>query len=129
MALLLIAVAYHNVVGAGFVYDDQTQILQNNYIRSSGQFWKSMTVDVWAFRGDKGEAWSNYWRPVFVAWLHVNHELFAFRPVPGHARYRTPVAGLYLCGAAAHPGGGVMGTPGLNAAREILGKRRLRASA
>jgi phytoene dehydrogenase-like protein len=56
-------------------------------------------------------------------------QLFAFRPVPGYARYRTPLAGLYLCGAAAHPGGGVMGTPGLNAAREILGRRRLRASA
>jgi len=55
-------------------------------------------------------------------------QLFAFRPVPGHARYRTPIRGLYLCGAAAHPGGGVMGTPGLNAAREILGRRRLRAS-
>ena len=53
---------------------------------------------------------------------------FAFRPVPGYARYRTPIEGLYLCGAAAHPGGGVMGTPGLNAAREILGRRRLRAS-
>jgi phytoene dehydrogenase-like protein len=55
-------------------------------------------------------------------------QLFAFRPVPGYARYRTPLRGLYLCGAAAHPGGGVMGTPGLNAAREILGQRRLRAS-
>jgi phytoene dehydrogenase-like protein len=55
-------------------------------------------------------------------------QLFAFRPVPGYARYRTPVRGLYLCGAAAHPGGGVMGTPGLNAAREILGRRRLRLS-
>jgi phytoene dehydrogenase-like protein len=55
-------------------------------------------------------------------------QLFAFRPVPGYARYRTPIRGLYLCGAAAHPGGGVMGTPGLNAAREILGRRRLRAS-
>jgi phytoene dehydrogenase-like protein len=55
-------------------------------------------------------------------------QLFAFRPVPGHARYRTLLGGLYLCGAAAHPGGGVMGTPGLNAAREILGRRRLRAS-
>ena len=54
-------------------------------------------------------------------------QLFAFRPVPGHARYRTPLRGLYLCGAAAHPGGGVMGTPGLNAAREILRQRRLRA--
>ena len=54
-------------------------------------------------------------------------QLFAFRPVPGYARYRTPLKGLYLCGAAAHPGGGVMGTPGFNAAREILGQRRLRA--
>jgi phytoene dehydrogenase-like protein len=54
-------------------------------------------------------------------------QLFAFRPAPGYARYRTPLRGLYLCGAAAHPGGGVMGTPGLNAAREILGRRRLRA--
>jgi phytoene dehydrogenase-like protein len=56
-------------------------------------------------------------------------QLFAFRPVPGWADYRTPIRGLYLCGAAAHPGGGVMGTPGLNAARAILGRRRLRASA
>jgi phytoene dehydrogenase-like protein len=54
-------------------------------------------------------------------------QLFAFRPVPGHARYRTPLGGLYLCGAAAHPGGGVMGTPGFNAAREILRQRGLRA--
>jgi phytoene dehydrogenase-like protein len=53
-------------------------------------------------------------------------QLFAFRPVPGYARYRTPLRGLYLCGAAAHPGGGVMGTPGLNAAREILRQRRRR---
>jgi phytoene dehydrogenase-like protein len=57
------------------------------------------------------------------------HQLFAFRPVPGWAGYRMPIRGLYLCGAAAHPGGGVMGTPGLNAARAILGRRRLRASA
>jgi phytoene dehydrogenase-like protein len=53
-------------------------------------------------------------------------QLFAFRPAPGWARYRTPIRGLYLCGSAAHPGGGVMGTPGLNAAREILGRRRFR---
>jgi phytoene dehydrogenase-like protein len=56
-------------------------------------------------------------------------QLFAFRPVPGYARYRTPLNGLYLCGAAAHPGGGVMGTPGLNAAREILRDGRLHARA
>jgi phytoene dehydrogenase-like protein len=50
-------------------------------------------------------------------------QLFAFRPLPGHAGYRSPVRGLYLCGAAAHPGGGVMGIPGRNAAREILRSR------
>jgi len=42
------------------------------------------------------------------------------RPVPGWARYRTPIAGLYACGAGAHPGGGLTGSPGTNAAREIL---------
>ena len=47
-------------------------------------------------------------------------QLFFMRPVPGWADYRTPVRGLYLCGACTHPGGGVMGAPGYNAAREIL---------
>ncbi|MFQ5946113.1 MAG: phytoene desaturase family protein, partial [Anaerolineae bacterium] len=46
--------------------------------------------------------------------------LFFMRPVPGWAQYRTPIIGLYLCGSGAHPGGGVMGAPGYNAAREIL---------
>jgi len=46
--------------------------------------------------------------------------MFSLRPVAGYANYRTPVKGLYLCGAAAHPGGGVMGAAGLNAAREML---------
>lgn len=48
------------------------------------------------------------------------HQLFAFRPVPGYASYTTPIKGLYLCGAAAHPGGGVMGAAGWNAARVML---------
>jgi phytoene dehydrogenase-like protein len=47
-------------------------------------------------------------------------QLFFLRPVAGWANYRTPIRGLYLCGAAAHPGGGVMGACGYNAAREIL---------
>ncbi len=42
------------------------------------------------------------------------------RPVPGYADYRTPIKGLYLCGAATQPGGGVMGACGYNAAREIV---------
>jgi len=46
-------------------------------------------------------------------------QLFFMRPAPGWAKYRTPIRGLYLCGSGAHPGGGVMGAPGHNAAREI----------
>jgi phytoene dehydrogenase-like protein len=47
-------------------------------------------------------------------------QLFSLRPVPGWAKYRTPIRGLYLCGSGAHPSGGVMGAAGHNAAREIL---------
>jgi len=47
-------------------------------------------------------------------------QMFVMRPVAGFARYKTPLEGLYLCGSGAHPGGGVMGAPGFNAAREIL---------
>jgi len=47
-------------------------------------------------------------------------QFFHMRPIPGCARYRTPIAGMYLCGAGTHPGGGVTGIPGHNAAREIL---------
>ncbi len=47
-------------------------------------------------------------------------QLFSARPVLGHADYRTPIARLYACGSGAHPGGGVTGAPGHNAAHEIL---------
>jgi phytoene dehydrogenase-like protein len=49
-------------------------------------------------------------------------QMFFLRPVPEWARYRTPVAGLYQCGAGTHPGGGVMGASGRNAALQILGR-------
>jgi phytoene dehydrogenase-like protein len=58
-------------------------------------------------------------------------QLFFMRPVPGWSQYRTPVDGLYLCGAGAHPGGGVTGAPGRNAAHQALRdwkKGRLRAA-
>jgi phytoene dehydrogenase-like protein len=47
-------------------------------------------------------------------------QLFAWRPILGWGRYRTPLGGLFLCGAGTHPGGGVTGGPGANAAREII---------
>ena len=54
-------------------------------------------------------------------------QFFVWRPLLGHARYRIALEGLYLCGSGAHPGGGITGGPGQNAAREVLrdrGKRR-----
>ncbi len=49
---------------------------------------------------------------------------FAWRPMLGYARYRMPLEGLYLCGSGAHPGGGVTGVPGRNAAREVIADRK-----
>ncbi len=54
-------------------------------------------------------------------------QLFSARPMLGHADYRMPLKGLYLCGSGAHPGGGVTGAPGHNAAHEILHRHRRRA--
>jgi phytoene dehydrogenase-like protein len=56
-------------------------------------------------------------------WHHAELALdqaLMLRPVPGAAQYKTPVENLYLCGAGCHPGGGVMGNAGQNAANAIL---------
>ena len=50
-------------------------------------------------------------------------QLYAARPMLGHGDYRAPIAGLYMCGSGTHPGGGVTGAPGHNAAHEILRDR------
>ncbi|HKP46598.1 MAG TPA: NAD(P)/FAD-dependent oxidoreductase [Pyrinomonadaceae bacterium] len=57
---------------------------------------------------------------------HIHHgeqsldQLYAFRPMIGSAQYRTAIKGLYMCSAGTHPGGGITGAPGTNAAREII---------
>jgi phytoene dehydrogenase-like protein len=56
---------------------------------------------------------------IFQGELTMDQLLFN-RPVPGYAQYRSPVCGVYLCGSSTHPGGGVMGAPGANAARAVL---------
>ena len=64
---------------------------------------------------------------------HIHHgeqsldQSFTFRPLLGCAQYRTPIKGLYLCGAGTHPGGGVSGRPGANAARDIIKDLKKRA--
>jgi len=68
---------------------------------------------------------------IFHGQLDLN-QLFSARPMLGHADYRGPLPGLYMCGSGTHPGGGVTGAPGHNAAREILRDfkaRRLKRSA
>jgi phytoene dehydrogenase-like protein len=54
-------------------------------------------------------------------------QLFFLRPAPGWAHYRTPVKNLYMCGSATHPGGGIMGAPGRNAAMKIVKETRARS--
>ena len=56
---------------------------------------------------------------IFQGELTFDQLLFN-RPAPGYAQYRSPIAGLWMCGSSTHPGGGVMGAPGRNAAAEIL---------
>jgi phytoene dehydrogenase-like protein len=51
-------------------------------------------------------------------------QLFFLRPAPGWAQYRTPIKNLFMCGSATHPGGGIMGAPGRNAAMRILKETR-----
>ncbi len=64
---------------------------------------------------------------IFQGELTFDQLLFN-RPIPGCAQYRTPLRGLYLCGSTTHPGGGVMGAPGANAARAVLRDLRLAAT-
>ena len=61
-------------------------------------------------------------------WHHVELSLdqaVMIRPVPGAAQYAAPVKGLWMCGAGCHPGGGVMGSAGRNAARAIIAGRKI----
>jgi phytoene dehydrogenase-like protein len=61
---------------------------------------------------------------------HIHHgemaldQMYAMRPIPSCAQYRTPIEGLYLCGAGTHPGGGITGHSGVNAARTFMRDRR-----
>jgi len=94
-----------------FVYDDVKQIVGNPLIQDDARIGTALTSDVWAFKGDRGETWSNYWRPGFVLWLVANHRLFGLRSTLGwHA------ASLALHAAATLIGYAVLLRLGLGAA-------------
>ncbi len=75
---------FANGAGGGFVYDDNRQILRNTLIQDNGLFWKALTSDVWAFKGDGSVAASNYWHPTFTLWHIINFRLFGTEPLGWH---------------------------------------------
>src|SRR4051812_23252975 len=80
IALVLVVLTYSNAVHGQFVYDDQKQILLNPLIQQPQLLGKALASDVWAFSGEVGKASSNYWRPVFIAWLSLHFALFGTDP-------------------------------------------------
>ena len=82
-AVLVSILVYANAVRGEFVYDDAKQIVGNQLIQDSRLFGKALVSDVWAFKGNAGQAWSNYWRPTFVVWLIVNNGLFGLNSTTG----------------------------------------------
>jgi protein O-mannosyl-transferase len=82
---LVTILTFANGLHGEFVYDDKKQIVQNQLIQDRQYFWKALASDVWAFKGNSQEPWSNYWRPAFVAWLMANDRLFGVSdPRPWH---------------------------------------------
>ena len=73
---LLTLVVFLNSLNGEFVYDDRKQIVTNQFIQDGSFVGEALLSDVWAFKGDREEAWSNYWRPTFVSWLMVQYRLF-----------------------------------------------------
>ncbi|HWB21193.1 MAG TPA: tetratricopeptide repeat protein [Phycisphaerales bacterium] len=67
-----------------FVYDDDRQIVKNQFIRDSSKFGEALTSDVWAFKGHRKDVRvSNYWRPTFVLWMMGNYRLFGLTSAVG----------------------------------------------
>ncbi len=79
----VMALVFSNGLSGGFVYDDSKQILQSPLVREPDYFWPAMTQDVWAFRAQGDEVASDYWRPVFMLWLILNHRLWGIESAVG----------------------------------------------
>jgi len=81
--VLICAAVFANAVSGDFVYDDTRQIVQNHLIASNGRIGEALSRDVWAFKGERAEPWSNYWRPGFVLWLIANERAFGVESAAG----------------------------------------------
>lgn len=116
IALVLVAISFANGIGGRFVYDDEKQIAGNALIQDSRLLGKALTSDVWAFKGDETKTWSNYWRPVFIAWLALQYRLFGTDTVPWHVLsiglhgLATVLAYFAMKAAGARPEAAAIGT-------------------
>ena len=111
---------YHLAEGT---WDEQRQALGDTVVNTLAQYAPNLK-NVILHRQvltplDLEREWSLSEGNIFQGELTLE-QLFFLRPAPGWAQYRTPIRNLYLCGSATHPGGGIMGAPGRNAARRIL---------
>ncbi|MEQ1604485.1 MAG: tetratricopeptide repeat protein [Pyrinomonadaceae bacterium] len=75
---------YLNSLTGEFVYDDTRQIVRNTLIQDNSLFWKALSSDVWAFKGDGTQAASNYWRPTFTLLNIICFRLFGMSPMGWH---------------------------------------------
>jgi len=107
----------------GLNWDDQREAFGNNVINTIAEYAPNIK-DIILHRQvvtplDLEREWGLSEGNIFQGELSLE-QLFFLRPVPGYARFRTPIKNLYMCGSATHPGGGIMGGPGRLAALEIL---------
>ncbi len=72
VACILVLAAYANGIGGVFVYDDRSQIVDNHLIQENRFLWKALSEDVWAFKGERDEAWEQLLAPAFILWLIIN---------------------------------------------------------
>ncbi len=79
------ALVYSNALSGEFVWDDNSQIKENELILQGRHLGKALTSDTWAFMGPSGEVTSKYWRPTIVIWWTANYRLFGLRAIGWHA--------------------------------------------
>ncbi len=107
----------------GLNWDDQKEAFGNNVIDTIAEYAPNIREIILHKQVltplDLEREWGLSEGNIFQGELSLE-QLFFLRPVPGYARFRTPIKNLYLCGSATHPGGGIMGAPGRLAALEIL---------
>jgi phytoene dehydrogenase-like protein len=113
-------VPYHLHSGT---WDENRELLADRVVRTIGQYAPNVPSSIIARQMltplDLERTYGLTEGNIFHGDLSLE-QLFFMRPVPGWSQYRTPIQGLYLCGAGAHPGGGVTGAPGHNAASRVV---------